>query len=79
MTKIRTYHLCVEIDGALKMLAQGKNIFNDTIANATYDLVCAQKEGKKYYSGCDNMDQSGRCQGHSTKKKKDESKKTKEN
>ena len=64
------YHLCVEIEGEMKRIhKEGKTVLFDgeqvaSLSDAFAQLVKAQKEGKKFYTGCDNMTKEGRCGGH---------------
>mgnify|MGYP006935478015 CR=1 FL=1 len=60
----KSFHLCVEIDVALAKLAKGENIFTGTPLEAFHDLMDAKNQGKKFYTGCDNMNAEGRCDGH---------------
>ena len=61
----KDYHICVPIERALKELEKGNNLFEPaTPLEAFHDLMTALDSGKKYYTGCDNEDSEGRCQGH---------------
>jgi len=64
MGKRETFHICVPISRALEELKKGNNIFDGSPMQALHDLTQAQAEGKKYYSGCDNMNSEGQCGGH---------------
>jgi hypothetical protein len=58
------YHIDISIKQALDMLYGGENIFSSSREDAIRALLQADGEGKTYYSGCDNVDSTGRCLGH---------------
>jgi len=57
-------HICVPIEKALDLLEQGENVLDCTPVQAYEELTAARAEGKTYYSGCENMNEEGRCAGH---------------
>lgn len=58
------FHICVPIDRALLELQKGNNIFTGTPLEAFHDLMEAKEKGHKFYTGCENVDEIGICQGH---------------
>lgn len=58
------YHVGVNIERALELLASGKNIFTGTPSEAMRDLITARNIGCKVYTGCDNINEIGSCLGH---------------
>jgi len=67
LEKLTKFHVCVLIDRALEELAKGNNLFKCSDLDALNALIQAKDQGKKYYSGCDNMNKEGKCAGHDTK------------
>jgi hypothetical protein len=59
-----SYHICVPVDVAMEKLRDGVNFFSSSPSEAFAELVKQQEAGKKYFTGCDNEDADGRCQGH---------------
>lgn len=45
-------------------LKKGNNLFKCSPSEALIELTRARDEGKTFYSGCDNMSEEGRCDGH---------------
>ena len=65
---MKTFHLCLNIEGALKQ--RSLEIIEDDNGNilstktAKKILKEEQAKGKKYFTGCDNVDVDGKCLGH---------------
>jgi hypothetical protein len=57
-------HICIIIDDEIKRIAKGKGCLSGSVSEQMIELNKAKREGKKYFSGCDNMDETGRCAGH---------------
>lgn len=62
-------HVSIPINKAIKLLQNGTNIFNGTVAEAYASLAQATKEGNIVYCGCDKVDEKGYCMGHEEEKK----------
>ncbi len=58
------HHICIPIEKALQMLAQGKSVLTGNPLDQFHALIEAKEQGKKYYCGCDNVDSNGMCKGH---------------
>ena len=58
------YHCCIALDKLLELTLKGEKVLNISEAE-TYQLVGELKaKGLRYFSGCDNVDDDGRCKGH---------------
>ena len=58
------YHCCIELDKLLELTLKGEKVLNIGELE-TYKLVRELKgKGLHYFSGCDNIDNDGRCVGH---------------
>lgn len=57
-------HFNAKIDDALDQLKKGKNIFGGSPTKMVRALTLSRSLGKKYFTGCDNVDDDGRCAGH---------------
>lgn len=63
-------HICISIDGALRtpkgdlegVLSDEDKEYSDAEVRAF--LTEKKAEGFTVWAGCDNMDETGRCQGH---------------
>ncbi len=69
--KTTIWHMCISLDNLLKLYLSGKGRFltddkdNPLSEIEVYHFVAAEKaKGYKYFSGCDNRDSEGKCQGH---------------
>lgn len=66
------YHICLNIEGALKQ--PDKSLDGSLVDDAGRELTGAEvkaflieqrrKYGYTHYTGCDNMNEEGRCAGH---------------
>ena len=65
---MKTFHLCINIEVSLKQ--RMLEILEDDERNiiptesAKKFLREEQSKGKKYFTGCDNVDSNGKCLGH---------------
>ena len=58
-------HFNVEIHGEmLRIKNKGVTALDTTPQKAFRELVEAQREGKTFYAGCENMAEDGKCAGH---------------
>lgn len=59
------YHVAVGIKRALDELGKGNNLFEPaTPLDAFQALTDALDKGQQMYTGCDNVDDEGLCNGH---------------
>lgn len=65
---MKTFHCCLNIEGALKQRSlrhfleqDGKPLSDKEVRSF---LSERQAQGKKYFTGCDNETEEGRCGGH---------------
>ncbi|MCO1336638.1 hypothetical protein MO867_20135 [Microbulbifer sp. OS29] len=67
-----TRHICIDIQGALRKsdkwldgILQDAETGREMSPNEVRHFLRKQQEkGFSFFSGCDNMDSSGRCAGH---------------
>lgn len=59
-------HIKVDIEKTIIHLNNPKkeNIFDVPRYAAIKSLIKAQKNGQKFYTGCENVDENGSCKGH---------------
>ena len=69
--KTTVMHLDISLNTLLKMTLKGEPIFLETDEGRplteleVYQLITDEKaQGHKYFCGCDNRDELGRCKGH---------------
>lgn len=65
------FHVCLSIEGTLRqsdkqvdglLSKDGAPLPGKLVKHELYNIRA--KHGYSYYSGCDNMDEDGRCKGH---------------
>ena len=61
------YHFCIIIDDEINRIAKGKGCLTGSTEEQMRELIKAKDEGKTYFTGCDNMNDEGRCAGHENK------------
>ena len=65
---MRIFHVCVNIAGALKQKSLWFLEDDDGKIMSTHSakkfLLNQQAKGKKYFTGCNNETEEGRCGGH---------------
>jgi hypothetical protein len=68
-----TYHICFDIEGALRqhgnrlngaLSENGRNMSGSEVK--AFLRKARDERGFKYYSGCSNMNSDGRCAGHAS-------------
>ena len=57
-------HICVPTRRAIEELIKGNNLLNCSPSQALKELQAQEAKGKKYFTGCDKEDETGRCAGH---------------
>ena len=66
-----TFHPSIDVRKAIAALRSGHNMFDDAdVPTALKHLLEHRAIGYSHYTGCDRVDNDGRCKGHKDKKTK---------